>query len=436
MDDSTTIHFVNHASYLQRYKKTRLLVDPWISGDAFHHGWSLLAPTASSPAVLNNPTHIWVSHEHPDHFAPASFKSIPQERREQITVVYQKTKDRKVVKFIEQLGYSVIEPTNGEWVKLGDIEALIEEVPLNDSLLVTRTGETTIVNMNDCTHMSRADLRRLRQRLPRVDVLFTQFGYASWQGAPDGTALRKELAKAQLDRITTQVEALQPTYVVPFASFIYFSAEENDYLNDANNKVADAHEHLRKLGVKPVVMYPGDEWQVGEPHDSSSALKRWAERYDVPKTRYQAASVPVEKLKELADQYSSRMLEFHSPRMIRVLSMMRLGFFGPISIYLADHQCSVEFSLFNGLKTTDGRRDQCEVSMHSESLEFLLKFDYGLNTMSVNGRFVSDTRGFKRLVRAFGLGSLKNDGRRFGPDLLMDRSIWGAASRAFLQRRS
>jgi hypothetical protein len=437
MPDPTTIHFVNHASYLQRHGGTRLLVDPWVSGDAFDHGWSLLAPTATPLDVLADATHIWVSHEHPDHFAPSFFHSIPKERRAAITVLYQRTKDRKVVQFVEKLGYPTRELTNGEWVRIGDdFEVLCESVPIDDSYLVTRGGGVTTVNMNDCAHLSRAALRRLRRRVPRIDVLFTQFGYASWQGAPDATELRRQLARAQLARITHQVEALRPTYAVPYASFIYFSAKENGYMNDANNKVADADAHLRALGVRPVVMYPGDEWQVGAPHDSAPAIQRWTERYALPKTEYQATSIPIEELAKLADAYSARMLEFHSRRMIRLLNAVRLGFFGPIDIYLHDHERAVRFGIFEGLTTTDLRREDCAATMHSESLGFVLKFDYGLNTLSVNGRFIADTGGFKRLVRAFGLGSLKNSGERFAPELLTERSVWLAASRAFLQRRS
>ncbi len=437
MTDATTIHFVNHASYVQRYEQTQLLVDPWISGDAFDHGWSLLAPTATSPDVLNASTHIWVSHEHPDHFTPAFFRSIPEGRRRAITVLYQKTKDRKVVKFLERLGFETIELEAGEWRAIGDdFEVLCEPVPVGDSLLIARSGGTTTVNLNDCTHLSRADLKKLRRHAPRLDLLFTQFGYASWQGAPEETELRKKLAKAQFDRITRQVAALEPKSVVPFASFIWFSAEDNVYLNDANNTIAEAHSHLRKLGAQPVVMYPGDEWVVGEPHDNASALERWAARYELPEPRHKAATVPVDKLEALARDYSKRMLEFHSSFMVRALNEVRLGFFGPIHVYLSDHERAFRFSLFEGLRATSLRRDQCNVTMASESFAFLLEFDYGLNTLSVNGRFITNTRGFKRLVRAFGLGTLKNDGRRFSLEIMRDRTVWRAGARAlFFQRR-
>jgi len=36
------------------------------------------------------------------------------------------------------------------------------------------------------------------------------------------------------------VHALKPRHVLPFASFVYFSNEENSYLNDHINRPADA----------------------------------------------------------------------------------------------------------------------------------------------------------------------------------------------------
>lgn len=437
MAGSTSIHFVNHASYIQRHGKVRLLVDPWITGDAFHHGWSLLAPTTTPASVLEDVTHIWVSHEHPDHFTPAFFKSIPKERRGSITVLYQTTKDRKVVKFVEGLGFRVVELPNGSWHRVDeDFEVLCEPVPVGDSFLVTRSGGKTIVNMNDCAHVTQAQHRDIKRRVGHIDVLFTQFGYASWQGAPEDTALRRELAAAQLDRISRQVETLAPTHVVPFASFIYFSAEDNAYINDANNRIDAVYRHIDKLGVRPIVLFPSDEWEVGATHDSTSAIDRWMAVFDNEPVRHKAQSVSLDELTKLAEDYSKRMRDFHSPTMIRMLNAFRLGFFGPISIYLRDHERAVEFSVFDGLRPTASSRTACDVTMHSETLGFVLKFDYGLNTLSVNGRMVTNTRGYKRLVRAFGLGTLKNDGRRFAPELLADRTIWVAASAAFFQRRA
>ena len=72
-ETKTTIEFVNHASVLINYGKIGILSDPWYSQSVFHNGWRLLYENREEyiDKVLDNTTHIYLSHEHPDHFNPA-----------------------------------------------------------------------------------------------------------------------------------------------------------------------------------------------------------------------------------------------------------------------------------------------------------------------------------------------------------------------------
>ena len=71
----TNIEFINHASVLISCGKINLLSDPWYSGEVFHHGWRLIYELQDSRIVdvLKKTTHIYISHEHPDHFSPPFF---------------------------------------------------------------------------------------------------------------------------------------------------------------------------------------------------------------------------------------------------------------------------------------------------------------------------------------------------------------------------
>ena len=62
------ITFVNHASVIFSHKNIRLMTDPWIFGNAFNNGWSLSSESKFTINDFQNITHIWFSHEHPDHF--------------------------------------------------------------------------------------------------------------------------------------------------------------------------------------------------------------------------------------------------------------------------------------------------------------------------------------------------------------------------------
>ena len=74
----TKIQFINHASVKISYKNVTLLSDPWYFGDAFHKGWDLIVENTFDEIseVIYGLTHIWISHEHPDHFSVSFFKKF------------------------------------------------------------------------------------------------------------------------------------------------------------------------------------------------------------------------------------------------------------------------------------------------------------------------------------------------------------------------
>jgi len=64
------IEFVNHASVIFYHNNIHLITDPWFNGAVFHNGWDLLAKTKFEYSNFEKISHIWISHEHPDHFTP------------------------------------------------------------------------------------------------------------------------------------------------------------------------------------------------------------------------------------------------------------------------------------------------------------------------------------------------------------------------------
>src|SRR5580693_6203624 len=113
------LEFVNHASYVLRMGQTSLLHDPWIDGAAFDFGWDLLVPSSFAAKDFESISHIWFSHEHPDHFSPANLKAIPPDQRAKITILYQNSADHKVAQFCRSVGFKeVIELEPKHWVSI------------------------------------------------------------------------------------------------------------------------------------------------------------------------------------------------------------------------------------------------------------------------------------------------------------------------------
>ena len=113
-NEKTTIEFVNHASVLIKYGKIGILSDPWYSQPVFHNGWRLLYENESNyvEEVLDRTSYIYLSHEHPDHFNPSYLLKDEIKKKiiqNQITFLFQKTKDKRVISFLKNKGFKVIE---------------------------------------------------------------------------------------------------------------------------------------------------------------------------------------------------------------------------------------------------------------------------------------------------------------------------------------
>ena len=81
------IEFVSHAGFIVSAMSKKILIDPWTKGKAFNDGWALISNNID--VNYDEIDYIFVSHEHPDHFHFPTLKSITQENRQKITILYQ-----------------------------------------------------------------------------------------------------------------------------------------------------------------------------------------------------------------------------------------------------------------------------------------------------------------------------------------------------------
>ena len=418
------ITFANHASFIVEHEGVTLISDPWLFGPAFNDGWDLIAETVLSPEQLASVDYIWVSHEHPDHFSPRVLLSIPREQRAKITVLYQHTNDGKVLNFCAKQGFRTRELGLGERVRLGPgFEVECRRVPLYDAWLLIETPEARVLNLNDAVVHTERDLRALAREVGPIDLLCTQFSYAGWRGNAADSHMRRNDAARKLDILRTQVRTLEPRYTMPFASFCWFSHEENDFINDSVNTPADALAAVRESGSTPVLFYPGDTWEVGSSHDNGPALERWTADYGSLGTRARrsAETVPFETLAKTAEAYAERIRAKNDPRVLWLLRRNPvLPALRPIEIHLWDLDMDVRFSFEKGLERISGRSADYDLRMGSASLQFLMKQPWGIDTLTVNGRFYADPGGLKRLVTTFGVDLLNNAGIILDPAFLVD----------------
>jgi hypothetical protein len=410
------IEFVSHSSFVIDMGGVRLLADPWLAGTAFNEGWALLAPSAATGADLGSATHLWHSHEHPDHFSPPTLRSIPESARARIVALYQQTADRKVAGFCRGLGFrEVVELAPGRWHALAPgVEVRCEPWTGGDSWLALRTPEATVVNLNDCAILDPAEVATIREKVGRVDLLATQFSISSWDGNPEDTERVRTGAEAMLRRMLVHVRALEPRWTLPFASFVWFCHEENAALNAFHNRVHRAVAELRAhTRTTPLVLFPGDAWELGAPHDPGPALARWEREYDSVATRplVRAPSVPEPELTELSREWCTRVREGVDPLRLRVrlarqharslraaasgglpgalaaaLALVTLGT-PKAFVWVTDYEAAFCMSLAHGLRREGRPRERCDVELSSDSLRYAFRFLWGGETLQINARF-------------------------------------------------
>lgn len=397
------LSFVNHASFIVENDSALLLVDPWLEGPAFNNGWSLLDQSTSSEALVGRlnrsglPMFIWFSHEHPDRLSLSFLRKFREQFRGIATFLYRQTRDKRVPGFLRKNGFDVRECAPGAPMVLGqDMRITVHPCGDGHSWCLVESGGRSVLNLNDCPLVTAKQCRAVKDRVsaaaPRVDYLFTQFGYGGWVGNPGQAAEHRGAARAQVRRMAVQLACLRPRVTVPFASFFYFSSEDNAYLNESQNTAGEivlAPELARWApGIR--LLRPGSV--VDLETDSAASLTREHEgalahwHSLLAQRSKRLPSPPPVALAEIRSAFARyRALLDRSlrgmPRLLEALGRIR-----PLVLYLPDLKLTVELSYRHGWKVLPAEAPH-HVSLASGDALFLFKNDYGYDTAQANGRF-------------------------------------------------
>ena len=378
------IQFINHASFIIEYEDIKLICDPWISGFAFNKGWRLLSETKFNINDFKEITHIWFSHEHPDHFSPPNLLAIPKEIRENITVLFQKTTDKKVLNFCNKIGFKkIIELEENKTHRITEnFDLLCNPYTEGDSYALFTVNNIKILNLNDCVVNSEEKALSLKKKTGEVDILFTQFGYANKIGNKNDVSLRKLGSYEKLARSSYQNKHLKPKIIIPFASFVYFSHEENKYMNDGINKIDVIHSYITNdLKTKCLVMYPNDIWEIGQDINSTNAIDEYLKDYNKINSYNFEKSVSINEddLVSNCNQFLTTIKKGYKNN-IRTINSLKTN------IYISDYNQSYTFSGKYGL-IKNNKKKNYDILISAESLNYCFKELWGFDTLLINGRF-------------------------------------------------
>ncbi len=427
MANKTEIQFINHASILITHGEIKLLSDPWYQGEAFHKGWNLLHELSDNEIanLLLNVSHIWISHEHPDHFSLMFFKKFGHTIKERkIKILFQNTTDMRVESFLSNSNFDLEIIKFNSWTSLAkDFEILCIKDGFYDSGLAIRTSDKTILNLNDCEIKDDSRCKQVLNIVGECDVLFSQFSFAAWKGGIDNIRWRNLAAKEKLNTLKLQVKYFKPKVLIPFASYIYFSNQANFYLNDSSNRPGKVVDTFLDNKVSVNIMKPFEYFDdLSETFDNNESLLFWNKAFaSIDEAELAVFDIlDIQILEDSFTKYQQRVFENNSMLFMKIIrAISPISAFKSIVIKINDLDININFDIFSDrLSTTLLNAD---ISMSSESFNFIMTNDFGFDTLTVNGCFEEESDfGFSRAARTLAIENFNNMGISFKPSIIFN----------------
>lgn len=400
------LEWVNHASYIIRHGKVSLITDPWLYGSAFDDGWDLLVESQHDIKIFDEISHIWFSHEHPDHFSTKVLFDIPEVKRKKITILFQFTKDKRVLKFCEKLGFQVMELENKKTYEIGNqFKFTVGKMVGIDSWSLAEICDYKILNVNDCVIDDVKTAQTIKRATGNCDLLLTQFSYANWISNPEEKEKREKSALEKLDRIKIQIETFNPKYTIPFASFVYFSHEKNFYMNDSVNTVKTANDYIStKTSSIPIILKPKDVWKQDSEINNSESLKLYECEYSnlsQKEIRLCDDDIDIQNLLKESVKYISKIKSKNNTTLLYLYFNYIIK--EKIIFNIFDNDIYFYFDFKNGLCLKKG--DSCEsFTTTYTSLLNIFKNDYGAGALMINGKFRANEKNYNLFEKYFRFG--------------------------------
>ena len=268
--------FLGQAGLFIETRAGSILCDPWFNPAYFGSWFPFPANDGIDPALIGQPTYLYISHLHHDHFDPAW---LSQHVARDATVILPDYLIDDLRHELHALGFRhFLETADCEPIDLaGGLRVMVNALtaptdgPIGDSALLVDDGETRLLNLNDARP---PDPDKLLSLGP-IDLLFLQFSGAIWYPMvyefPERakTTLAHKKRVVQLARAQRYIEIIEPAFVVPSAGPPCFLDDDlfefNDLRRDPANIFPDQEvflDHLAAAGIRGGrLMLPGS---VGE----------------------------------------------------------------------------------------------------------------------------------------------------------------------------
>lgn len=383
------VQFISQACVIIHTDDCSILCDPWLSGTAFNDSWKLFPEPQWENSNYDKITHLWVSHEHPDHFHFPTLKSMPQDFKDRVMVLFQKNNSDKIPNAFKQLGFkNVTLLQNRKTVNIAPkTKVYNHQVGQMDSALAVITDKYKVLNLNDC-EANESDCKRFVADLGKIDVVLNQFSMAGYGGHIDYKTYLPKRAQQVLNTMLDDHKNLGVTTTIPFASYIYFCCEDNKHINDYGNTPRKVYDTFVKHGYDYKVLYINDIYDLDntDPKQTELALQKYdalyAKKDELVFTKPDV--IPYEKI-EQAFLTRRKQLQEKFPSII-------LNNLSAVNIKVPDSNMIVKLSIADGTFAKQPDNADYDLIINSQPLFFAFNFTWGLQTLGVSGRWLCKSK--------------------------------------------
>jgi UDP-MurNAc hydroxylase len=422
------VTMVTHASVIVEAGDVVMWTDPWLMGRAFNESWALWPepPLEQVEAWLPRITHLFVSHEHPDHFHIPTLRWLPADFKKRVPVLFQRLHTDKMPDAFRRFGFKDVRTFRHR--ELAEISPgvrfyMFQEAPLDASCALIDPDGRVMLNLNDC-EPSRVDRQWIRKDLGgHVDVLLNQFSIATYDGRLDVENVAPRHAARVLERMVLDHRGVNAAVSVPIASFMYFCKHDNGHLNQYRNSIQTTSDLFTREGLDLLVMRPFDSWEPGQPIDNTAALEYYRNLDDMPLALDPVQPVAAETVEAGTNHLFEDLRKYYPRLLLRMIGQLRLWVPDIGNHYVLDFRTGT-------MRLVGHEPGDWDLQLNSQPLHFALQQPYGFQTLSISGRFY--VRGAERrflLLRV--ITGLRNAEIYLKPRFLVSRNFLGFVARNF-----
>jgi L-ascorbate metabolism protein UlaG (beta-lactamase superfamily) len=380
------IDFLNHASLIITSGDLALLFDPWFSGTAFAGGWGLQYYNPDALEKAKSCTHLWISHFHPDHLHMLTLEQLAKVSPDlialancsvnfQIDEVFQRAGLKNIVRLYERRKLPLTSNINITRFPTAGI----------DNMLLIETPGCRILNYNDC-HLPLDALQLLMRKIGRVDILLNNFNHAI-KFIDHPRRSDEEIQNELKSNYKKVVDAIDPKWVIPFASSHYYRSPDTFWQNGSllqSEELAELDPRILPLKIGSEVAFDDDLNPKLLPQSSTITLNS----KDIKRP---GESVEFDVVLRAAKHFGGLVRR----------AFLGLTFWIPeLRIRLEESQRVLVFDVHNRVCEEDKNETKhAHIKAHSSALMLWFSRPYGADSFFIGGHFEVVTKTTKPIRR-------------------------------------